>query len=309
MIRSVLERNNIANVAFFIDNNLDILINDLPIYNPESITSKHTKFFVFICAADLNAKDEMAGFLMQAGFIKNIDFMDASVLQRYFCGTPLYPYECVVTDSSYAPWRFDENFYKIYGLVKNNSLCDLYRLYKLWSLVEEAMKLSDGIMLEVGSWRGGSGGLIAKKAEAYDSNIEVYLCDTFQGVVKAGESDTVYKGGEHADTSIDIVRDLLRKLKLNNVKILAGVFPEETSYAIKDKSIRFCHIDVDVYQSVKDIFEFVWPNLVKGGIVVFDDYGGSCTPGVLKFVRKLRQDKDKLLIEDLTGQGIIIKIG
>jgi O-methyltransferase len=44
-----------------------------------------------------------------------------------------------------------------------------------------------------------------------------------------------------------------------NVIILQGIFPEQTSHLIDSNSIKLCHIDVDVHDSAKDIFE--WDSL------------------------------------------------
>jgi len=56
--------------------------------------------------------------------------------------------------------------------------------------------------------------------------------------------------------------------------------------AIADRSFRFCHIDVDAYQSGKDVLSWVWPSLAVGGIVVFDDFGFSSTRGIAALVHE-----------------------
>ena len=99
------------------------------------------------------------------------------------------------------------------------------------------------------------------------------MCDTFCGVVKSSNKDTIYKNGEHSDTSLELVQNKIDKFNFKNIKVLKGIFPEETSKFIKSKTIKFIHIDVDVYNSAKDIVNWVWPKLVKNGIIVFDDYG------------------------------------
>ena len=37
----------------------------------------------------------------------------------------------------------------------------------------------------------------------------MFLCDTFEGVVKTSDADASYSGGEHADTSQPLVQDLV----------------------------------------------------------------------------------------------------
>jgi len=68
-----------------------------------------------------------------------------------------------------------------------------------------------GDILEVGVWRGGTGVLLAARSQSAGSAKAVYLCDTFAGVVKASELDGAYRGGEHSDTSPDVVRRLIQE--------------------------------------------------------------------------------------------------
>ena len=140
--------------------------------------------------------------------------------------------------ATYSPWLTDGAFRRIYDAVKYHTLVDHYLCYDLWQLAAEAAKLGRGDLLEVGSWRGGTGCVIAKQAELSGIRNTVYLCDTFKGVVKAGGLDPFYKGGEHADSSPDVVDGLVRKLGLNNVRVLAGIFPEETGHLIADREFR-----------------------------------------------------------------------
>jgi O-methyltransferase len=217
-------------------------------------------------------------------------------------------YEPVSPLATYAPWNTDAAFAEVFITIRNHTLVDQYRAYELWSLVEQSRKL-DGSLLEVGVWRGGTGAIIAQQAQRCGILNPVYLCDTFTGVVKAGRRDSDYRGGEHADTSPRIAEDLIGgRLKLDNVRILQGIFPEETAAAIAHERFRFCHIDVDVYASARDILDWVWPRLVVGGIVVYDDYGFAGCDGVRRHVEGHRLDHDRLLVHNLNGHAILIKI-
>lgn len=216
-------------------------------------------------------------------------------------------FEDIHPTANYSPWLSDKSFNDTHKITKQYSKVHKYRSYELWQLVEETAKL-EGALIEVGCWKGGSGALIGKKAKLEGIKDKVYLCDTFFGVVKSGKRDIAYKGGEHANASKEIVQEVVDKLKLDNIKILSGVFPEETGRLIKDKEFRFCHIDVDVYQSAKDSFEWLWSKLVIGGVVVFDDYGFKGCEGVTLFVNEERKKKDRLVIHNLNGHAILIKI-
>lgn len=208
----------------------------------------------------------------------------------------------VIPYATYSPWEGDTEFKELYEIVKNNTLVDIYRSYELWTLVNNIVDL-EGDILEVGVWRGGTGAILGKASEG--SNAQVYLADTFTGVVKASEKDTVYRGGEHSDTSVQIVKDLLEKVESKNTIVLKGVFPDDFP-TLKIDKIKLCHIDVDTYQSARDIFEYTWAKLEVGGAVVFDDYGFWTCEGITKYFNSLDLT-DGFKIHNLNGHGIIIK--
>ena len=139
-------------------------------------------------------------------------------------------YHSLITPAStYAPWLADELFLKVYNALRTYTLVDIYRCFELWHLVEQIAKLDAGAIIEVGVWRGGTAALIAMKAMLCNIIEPMFVCDTFEGVVKISDMDSTYKGGEHSDTSEELVRSLFNTLLLTNVRILKGVFPDQTS--------------------------------------------------------------------------------
>ena len=216
-------------------------------------------------------------------------------------------YELVSPSATYAPWLSDKLFNNSYNTIKNYTLVDKHRCYELWQLVKECTKLK-GSLIEIGTWKGGSASLIAKQAQLCGIKEKVYLCDTFTGVVKVGKEDLSYEGGEHADTSKELVEAVVHKLGVDNIEVLEGVFPDETGKLVSNKLFCFCHIDVDVYQSAKDVLNWIWDRLVIGGIVVFDDYGFERCSGVTQLVNEERSKKDRLVIHNLNGHAIFIKL-
>ena len=209
--------------------------------------------------------------------------------------------------ATYSPWLSDEEFSRIYGIVRENTLVDEYRCYELWQLAGETAKLPEGDLIEVGVWRGGTGAVIARKAQLAGMRNSVYLCDTFKGVVKAGALDAAYAGGEHADTTKEAVTGLMERLKLENVRILEGIFPDDSGHHVDGCQFRFCHIDVDVYESAKHITDWIWPRLVPHGVIVYDDYGFHSCVGVTRFVNEERERPGRMVIHNLNGHAIIVK--
>lgn len=210
----------------------------------------------------------------------------------------------VLPYATYSPWINDDEFLSTYNKIKAYTLVDVYRCYELWSLAKQLTNVK-GHILEVGVWRGGTGALLASAVK--DTNDKsVYLADTFTGVVKAGEHDTNYKGGEHADTSKEIAEELINSLGLTNTHILQGIFPEDTSDKIIG-NLCLLHCDVDVYSSAKDIVNWATPRMVTGGIVVFDDYGFYGCEGITKLVNQLKHDDNFLFVHNLNGHALLIK--
>ncbi len=217
--------------------------------------------------------------------------------------TPNILHHRVLPHATYAPWISDQAFEDIYQKIEPSTLVDIYRCYELWQLSKQSLSVA-GDILEVGVWRGGTGALIAQAVN--NSEKKVFLADTFKGVVKAGENDPVYQGGEHADTSLSLAKSLIETLNLRNTFFLQGIFPEETSENIPGK-LALVHCDVDVYSSARDIFYWAKPRLSSAGIIIFDDYGFSTCEGVTTLVNEIREDNDFTFVHNLNGHAILIK--
>ena len=85
--------------------------------------------------------------------------------------------------------------------------------------------------------------------------------------------------------------------------------PIKLRHFINVPKIRFCHIDVDVYRSARDISEWIWGRLVIGGMIVYDDYGFvGCVDGVTKYIEEQIYLKDRLIIHNLNGHAVVIKL-
>jgi len=164
-----------------------------------------------------------------------------------------------------------------------------------------------GNVIEIGVWKGGTAAILCKALETVDQKAKVHLVDTFGGVVKSGEKDTRYKGGEHSDTSVELVNEFLGSINAKNYTVFKGIFPEEITIPVNEMKYRLYHIDVDTYDSAKDSFEAIWPYMEIGGAVIFDDYGFWGCEGVTEFCNSLDLS-DGVVLYNLNGHLLIIKI-
>ena len=153
----------------------------------------------------------------------------------------------------------------------------------LTEMVEMAKATPVGCFVEVGVYRGGSAQYLYEVAESQGRTL--HLFDTFSGMPHAGELD-----GWRVGELMPVADDFIAIVKaLPNAKIYQGVFPE--TLPIDFPQIAFVHADADQYQSTKAICESLYPRLVPGGIILFDDYGDEktkgCTKAVDEFVAQL----------------------
>ena len=161
---------------------------------------------------------------------------------------------------------------QIHTSVVNNTLVDYPRLYKIQELVAETAN-TPGSIAEVGVYRGGTAYLLCEAAP----NKHIYLFDTFEGMPTVDESKDLHKTGDFADTSLEGVKSLLSEFK--NVTITKGLFPASAHNVIHPLQFSLVHLDVDIYQSVKEGLHYFWPRLTTGGVIILDDYLEPNCPG------------------------------
>lgn len=179
--------------------------------------------------------------------------------------------------------------------------------YLLW-----CADIEKGDVCEMGCWRGLSTYQIANHIKKINKNTLLHVFDSFEGLSE----------NESVDTSTDRVREdeAIRKqfacsleiVKRNLsefgfIKYYKGWIPDRF-HEVKDKSFSSVHVDVDLYQPIYDSFQFIYPRLVKHGIIVFDDYGCTQFPGAKKAIDKcLKKIKKPFFIPLPSGQAFLIK--
>lgn len=183
--------------------------------------------------------------------------------------------------------------------VIENTLVDYPRLYKLVELIEQCGKLP-GAMAEVGVYKGGTAFLLLITAPA---DTPKYLFDTFEGLPAVSKYDTHHTGNFKAN--YETVGDLLMQAPNREWYLHKGVFPEETKDFILDDWFSFVHIDVDIYPSVKACLEFFSPKMVKGGIIVLDDYNAFGCAGAKLAADEFCAENGYKIEETVQCQAII----
>lgn len=146
-----------------------------------------------------------------------------------------------------------------------------------------------GAIVECGVWKGGStAAMIYRLLKHNDKSRDIYLFDTFAGMTEPtvedqkGSLDVVKKFEDsQEDTHNTWCYSPLEEVKTT---IAATDYPEkkvqfvkgdvlETIPATPMKDIALLRLDTDWYESTKIELEHFYPKVVKGGVVIIDDYG------------------------------------
>jgi ADP-heptose:LPS heptosyltransferase len=173
---------------------------------------------------------------------------------------------------------------------KLNSLLDPHRILAVLELVKFAASKSDGEVIEMGVYRGGSAAAIGWMLRSAGLERTVHLFDTFGGMPTTMELDT-HEEFDFSDTSVKTVAESLNRVVAGfPFRFHPGLF-SDTLQEVSERHFCFAHIDADLYQSVREACEFVYPRMDAGGIMLFDDYAAPSCPGAKKAVDDFFQDK------------------
>ena len=132
----------------------------------------------------------------------------------------------------------------------------------------------------------------------------LYLFDTFEGMPVTDADKDWHKKGDFADTSLEAVTSYIGHGDLCVVR--KGLIPA-TFTGLESAQIAFAHIDVDIYKSIIDCLQFIWPRLTFGGFIVFDDYGFPTCPGARSAVDEFFLQEACIPLCLPTGQALVFK--
>jgi len=153
--------------------------------------------------------------------------------------------------------------------------------------------LAPGHILEFGAYKGGNAIFMAEVCKVLHPGMRVYAFDTFAGMPPVDITRDAHRSGDFADTGYEELQDVIAKLGLGNLELVRGTF-EETSAAALSKicSVRFVHVDCDIYSAVAHSYGVTGPYLVEGGYWVFDDALYSSCIGAMEAIEEVVVQRD-----------------
>jgi O-methyltransferase len=212
-------------------------------------------------------------------------------------------YDVYLSDLVYAPWVADAEFLDFYHQISTHSLVSPIRCWILYSLIKQSKSL-DGEFWECGVYKGGTALLIRMMRDAITAKKKLRLFDSFEGMPETNSKLDVHKIGDFSDTSLDSVRGIVGE---NEVYYHAGFIPK-TYEDLDVKSIAFAHIDLDLHDAILESCRYIYPRLVKGGMMIFDDYGFPSCPGAKIAIDNFFGDKPEFPLVLPTAQAVIHKL-
>lgn len=183
---------------------------------------------------------------------------------------------------------------------------NLGRKYNFSQLIKFIAKV-EGDTAECGVYFGATSWLILKlAAHNPDNSLRThYMFDSFAGFSDPGPQDkNFWKKGEMA-ASLDVVKKNLEQFS-NQCVYMKGWIPERFP-EVEDKKFALVHVDVDLYAPTLACLEFFYPRLVKGGILICDDYGSAKCPGATQAVTEFLESKPEKMVGLSTSSGYFIK--
>lgn len=205
----------------------------------------------------------------------------------------------------YKCWREDRQFL---ADCRRLSPLNAYSQDRKWAL-REYTRLSnrlDGDIAECGCYQGASAFFMAQAS----THGAICLFDSFEGLSEPEDIDRHARADvmpwHRGDLSASeqVVRQNLRDF--DRIELYRGWIPDRFS-EVQSRRFRLVHIDVDLYQPTRDSLEFFFPRLVRGGVIILDDYGFLTCPGAKEAADSFARDHGLEILHLPTGQGVLTR--
>lgn len=162
------------------------------------------------------------------------------------------------------------------------------RLANLFLIIKFFLgRLESQDIIEFGSYRGGSAVFMSLLLRELYPQAKFYALDTFEGMPQTDAID-LHGAGDFNDSSLSRTRAAASELGLTNLEFVQGLVEDTIPDLFKRAgSFGLAHIDLDIYSPIVFVQEAVWPKMVKGGYVAYDDATVSSCIGATQAVEEM----------------------
>lgn len=179
-----------------------------------------------------------------------------------------------------------------YRKVKAYTMTSPERIFSLCDAVRYIHENNiQGDVVECGVWKGGSMMAVADTLLSLnDDGRHLHLFDTFEGMAPPTEND-VDIGGMKAEqllltsdraqedsvwcrAGLDTVKSAVGSIgyPADKIHYIQGMVEQTVPQYVPEK-IALLRLDTDWYESTRHEMEHLFPRLVRGGVLIIDDYG------------------------------------
>ncbi len=153
--------------------------------------------------------------------------------------------------------------------------------------------------------------MIARQLNALEVLKKIYALDSFEGF-SPGELElersrglTSASNDAVTSTNFNYVTAKLGKLDYEDIIIpVQGFFENTLLSVVHESEFAFALIDCDLQESMSYCAETLWPNIVPGGVVAFDDYSSDEFRGARLAVDAFVQAN----MSDISGHGMLNRL-
>ena len=178
-----------------------------------------------------------------------------------------------------------------------------------------------GSVIECGVYRGATLLGMAHILNDRGARTKIYGLDSFEGFPEPDPKDARDDGQMHPDVHAGFLGDtsyeaLLERIRLigwdDRIQLLKGFF-EDTLPQLSGERFSLAHLDCDLYTSYRTCLDFIYPRMLKGGVIVLDDYRlpANVYPGADRAVDEFFADKPEKpeRFDDPLGLRSFVRIG
>lgn len=171
------------------------------------------------------------------------------------------------------------------------------------------VKHLEGDFVECGVNTGAYSRAVIEYTDFNQTNKKFYLLDTFEGLVESlineeeKKDDKITQYLSHYKNVYEEVKETFKNF---NVKIIKGQVPDTLPQCDASK---ICYLSIDMNCTAPEIAaaNYFWDKIVKGGIMILDDYGFPMHINQKLAFDAFAKEKGVEILCLPTGQGIIFK--
>jgi hypothetical protein len=191
-----------------------------------------------------------------------------------------------------------ETAHTMIGLKRMNNLHESLDFIRINSI--------EGDFIETGVWRGGASIFAKLYFDLYQMNKKVFVADSFKGLPfpeHPEDENDIHHTFDYLSVSLNQVKNNFKLYRCldENVEFLEGWFHDTLPNNDKIGKLSILRMDGDMYKSTMDVFDSCYPKLVKGGIVIIDDFCISNCKRAVEDFRSSNNYSEEIHVVDQCG--------